>query len=759
MNTRHILPVILIATWMATHGAVAFGQTHDPLILAEDGQTRYAIIIAAEAVEAEQFAAKELAYFLKEMTGADFPIKRDAEPASDFEIVIGDTARGGRSDLPAELKDGNWENFTLWRRDAKLYILGNIPRATLYGVYDFLDVELGVRFLTHEVNHVPRQPTLKLSMSSRTFSPRIELRAIWEVLGGESIVRNRMNGQAFYIPHEKMLGGVKRIGPKTHTFNHLVPMEKYFDEHPEFFSEIDGVRARPTGREHGSLTQLCLTNPDVLLISLNTIRNWIGAAVAENPYNKYLVNVTVNDNPYFCKCGPCVAVNQEEGTVEGGTKMRFVNALGRQLAREYPNVSIETMVYHTSMPKKTRPVSNVIMQMVTLPEFGVPLDDASHEKNRKCLKQIREWKEAVGDGSLYAWTRLGTYGTSSYLDPRPNLHAIATNIRIMTESGMVGYFIQTVQGRDTEMQALRYYMLARALWRPGSDDRELMEEFCRPYYGGGSDGVLRYLDFLHDDYGQLDRHQDTRVWDETFAAKADAILSDAEAEADTPETKLRVAVCRLPIWKLMLDRAFGTAGKIHDFPITWSFKTDPDDKGLEEGWEKTTDFSGWASMRTDDYWTNQDEEHRGVAWYGINFKMPGTGNAPMALWFGAIDGRSEMFLDGVKVGEEQLPPTATMRHRHGFFVPLEKSPAPGAHTLVVRVVKPNYSAGIWRPVAIIDMSTPIPDELRHAGGRFLETARASKLTHISYSYAGPDVQTKKFYYPKIEFFLTHGRAN
>ena len=55
--------------------------------------------------------------------------------------------------------------------------------------------------------------------------------------------------------------------------------------------------------------------------------------MAENPYNKYLVNVTVNDNPYFCKCGPCVAVNQEEGTVEGGTKMRFVNALGRQLAR------------------------------------------------------------------------------------------------------------------------------------------------------------------------------------------------------------------------------------------------------------------------------------------------------------------------------------------------------------------------------------------------------------------------------------------
>jgi len=736
----------------------ARGRDADPLVLAENGTTRYAIIIAAEPVDADEHAAKELALFLNEMTGAEFPIRRADAPASAYEIVIGTTARKSRADLPENLKDDNWENFTLLREDAKLYILGNIPRATLYGVYDFLDVELGVRFLTHEVNHVPRRPTLKVDMASRTFSPRVELRAIWEVLGGASIVRNRMNGQAFYIPYEKMLGGVKRVGPKTHTFNKLVPMDKYFDEHPEFFSEIDGVRAKPMGRTHGSLTQLCLTNPDVLLISLNTIRGWLGPAVAENPYNKYLVNVTVNDNPYFCKCAPCVAVNKEEGVVEGGTKMRFVNALARQLAREYPNVSIETMVYHTSMPKKTRPVSNVIMQMVVLPEFGVRLDDPAHEHNRKCLKQIREWKEAVGDGTLYGWTRLGTYGTSSYLDPRPNLHCIARNLNLMVDAGMVGYFIQTVQSRDTQMQALRYYMLARALWRPETDDRELMEEFCRPYYGGGADGVLRYIDYLHKEHGQHDKWQDDRVWNDRFVAEGDAILADAEAAARTPETKLRVAVCRLPIWKLKLDRAFGEIGKVVDLPIEWSFRTDPDDKGLKEGWQKTTDFAGWQTMRTDDYWTNQGEEHRGVAWYGINFEMPDIGGAPAALWFGAIDGKSEMFLDGVKVGEQQLPPTATMRHRHGFFIPLKNTLAPGTHTLAVRVVKPNYSAGIWRPVAVIDMSVPISDELRRVGERFLAAGRASKLTHISYSYAGPDVQTHKFYYPKVEFFLTHGRS-
>ena len=41
--------------------------------------------------------------------------------------------------------------------------MGNIPRGTLYGVYDFLHEELGCRFLAPEVNHVPSKPTLKVA--------------------------------------------------------------------------------------------------------------------------------------------------------------------------------------------------------------------------------------------------------------------------------------------------------------------------------------------------------------------------------------------------------------------------------------------------------------------------------------------------------------------------------------------------------------------------------------------------------------------
>jgi hypothetical protein len=689
------------------------------------------------------------------MTGAAFPVKRDDAPATDFEIVLGNTNRKRLQDIPEDLRTDNWEGFTLLREGTKLHIMGNIPRGTLYGVYDFLDLELGVRFLADQVNHVPISPTLKVAMQSRYYGPPIERRTIWEGLGGDSMQRNRMNGAGFAVLNRK-LGGVKIIGPQTHTFSSLVPGEKHFDEHPEYFALIDGERRC---EYNGQITQICMTNPDVAGVALERIRSWLGPEVQSNPYNKYIVSVTVNDSQWFCKCGPCVAINKEEGVEEGGTLFRLVNAIATQLASEYPAVAVETMVYGTSLPR-TRPVSNVLMQMVHTPDMRFAMDDPTHKENREMLAKFRNAKETVGAGSLYNWIWLGTYGSSSYLDPRPNLKYLARNIRIMTQNGVTGYFCQTVQSRGTEMQALRYYLTSRALWRPTLDGRAEIEEFCRLYYKDAADDVLRYIDFLHDEYGQKDRSavtsaNTTALFDDKFLSTADDILTQAESRARTPQVKHRVATCRLPTWKIKLDRAFGKWGNVYSFPVDWSFKIDPDDRGLTETWQKSELFDGWSTMRIDDHWTHQGEAHRGVAWYGIEFEMSETNGVPLALWFGAVDGDADIFLDGEKIGEQKLPPTSMWQH--GFYIPIKAALTPGAHRLVIRVYKSNFNAGIWKPISIIDMSVPIPDDLRTIGERFITVARAADLSVLSESYGPRYTQTEKMYYPKVKFFLQHGR--
>jgi len=756
LKRKKFTMVMVVLSLLLLKESPSHADAPSPLLLAEEGQTKYTIVIGQDPDYGEKLASKELAHFLNQMTGADFSVKHDNTPATEFEIVVGQTNRKRGEQIPEELKTDNWEGFTILREDSKLFILGNIPRGTLYGVYDLLDVELGIRFLTAEVTHVPKRPTLKVDIASRKYGPSIERRTIWEGLGGDAMLRNRLNGSGFAVLNAD-LGGVKVIGPQTHSFDALVPCKQYFAEHPEYYSEIEGVR-----RSHyeGILTQLCVTNSAVAEIALDTIREWLGPEIKENPYNKYIVSVTVNDSPWFCQCVECKAVNQQEGVKEGATILRFVNTIATQLAEEYPAVGVETMIYGTSIPK-TKPVSNVLMQIVKTPDMRFALDDPTSPENREALSEFTRAKTSVGDGGLYNWLHLGSYSATSYLDPRPNLKFLMHNIREMNEHGITGFFSQTVQSRSTEMQDLRFYLLSRAMWRPQLDPRATMEEFCRLFYRESADDVLRFIDFLHDEYGPRDRSKvtpanPTAVYDAEFISQSDEILAAAEAHAQTPEVRQRVATCRLPIWKLKLDRSFGNVGRVFTFPVEWSFKIDPEQIGLENHWPKSTSLADWSTMRIDNHWTAQGEERRGAGWYGIEFEMPETHGVPLALWFGAIDGDADIFLDGVKVGEQKLP--ATTMWQHGFFIPLNDGLKKGKHLLIVRVFKTNYAAGIWKnDIAIVDMSVPIPDDLRIAGERFLEVARAADLSYLSESYGGRYVQTEKMYYPKIEFFLTHGQ--
>jgi len=188
---RTALVVLCLLFAASNHAAAADPAV--PLVLARDGQTRYTIVIARDAVPAETLAAKELALFLKKMTGATFPVRTDDAPITGTEIVLGNTTRRKRDDLPPHLCTDNWEGFSIVREGERLVIVGDIPRATLYGVYDFLDVELGVRFLAHKGNYVPRRPTLEVSVTSRGYGPPIERRTIWEGgLLGDATLRNRM---------------------------------------------------------------------------------------------------------------------------------------------------------------------------------------------------------------------------------------------------------------------------------------------------------------------------------------------------------------------------------------------------------------------------------------------------------------------------------------------------------------------------------------------------------------------------------------
>ena len=124
-------------------------------VLFENGQSAYSIVVGEEASESELWAAQELAHWLKEASSADFPVLQNPETLPEKAIVLGWNRHAAglldSTETPAELD----ESFIYKNVGAHIVIVGGKARGTMYGVFSFLENELGCRWYTPRVTVIP----------------------------------------------------------------------------------------------------------------------------------------------------------------------------------------------------------------------------------------------------------------------------------------------------------------------------------------------------------------------------------------------------------------------------------------------------------------------------------------------------------------------------------------------------------------------------------------------------------------------------
>lgn len=204
------------------------------IALAKDQNTDYRIVVAESAPVSNLHAAEKLANFLHEISGAVFPIVTDAEPPEEKEILVGLSNRTGKylrrmESLPNE--------GCYIRTDYKrLLLAGKGTRGTLYAVYGFLEEFLGCRWFTKEISNISKRNELTIPTIAKLDHPAFEYREpfFYEAFDADWAVRNRVNSNASALDAAR--GGKVIYGRFGHTFNELVPSDRYFDEHPEYFS-------------------------------------------------------------------------------------------------------------------------------------------------------------------------------------------------------------------------------------------------------------------------------------------------------------------------------------------------------------------------------------------------------------------------------------------------------------------------------------------------------------------------------------------
>ena len=516
----------------------------DSFVLAERGKPApCGLVLEAKGPTAE-FAASEFRTYVEKLTGVKLP-----EGAVDGRRIV---LAPGAADLG---EDG----FRLVAKTGELRIEGGL-RGVLFGVYELLEAYGGVEWFSGWCEEVPRLDRLAVPVGlCDVQKPAFPAREIfWTHVTSDPVfaARLRTNNRSFRRDDPRTGGNSLRFDDKLvncHTFNTLVPPDKYFKTHPEYFSEVGGKRL-------GERTQLCLTNPDVLAIATSNVL----AAIRRNPSARCF-GVSQNDWYNYCECAKCKAFDDAEGS-HAGTMIEFANRIADAVKEVAPDKLIITDAYqYTQRPPKTvRPRDNVMVCLSTIEcDFSKPFRTSRNKENAQLREDIRTW--AAMTKLFHVWDYTTDY--NNYLIPYPNVRVLQDNIRFFRENNVYYLFEQGAHGGyHGEFGELKAWLMAKWMWNPDLPFEPLLTRFLRGYYGKAAPAVREYFDLLHsfdvDErqprlkvFGVLGAHPASS--DEAFLAKASALWRTAEAAvADDPVRSYNVRMSAMSIDYVLFMRNF-----------------------------------------------------------------------------------------------------------------------------------------------------------------------------------------------------------
>lgn len=527
------------------------------------GAATHAIVTPDQPTPSEERAALELRNYLEQMTGQDLPILRDAaaDPASRSLLLI------GRSNLLPKLGVMvDWEKLgpdgiALNSAGAHLVLAGG-QRGALYAVYTFLEDQLGCHWYTPDCTVVPASGERRVEKLALTHVPTFQLRdqaSFLAMMDPDWAVRNKYFGES--PMYNDARGGTFRFFPGMgHTFYKAVPPEKYFKEHPEYFSMIKGKR------EAGRNAQLCLSNPEVE----NIMVRYLEENLRLYPWYK-IVSVAQEDWKGYCECPQCAAVDAEEGGPSGSI-IRFVNRVAERIEKTHPDVLVHTFAYQYSrhVPRLARPRDNMVIQLCSIEcNQGRPLGDPADKLNAPFAKDLEEWAKV--SKHLYIWDYAADF-QRQWL--QPNLWNVKPNLQLFAAHNVRGVRLQQQYMATHEMQEERTWLLAKLIWNPAADDKALLDEFLKAYYGPAAGPLARYYQQAHDYVQQhnitlgigFNRRKDAFPMDELM--RYEALFAEATAAAKGDVTILRrVEKARLPVLaaRIILEKELTTKAKLLDW--------------------------------------------------------------------------------------------------------------------------------------------------------------------------------------------------
>lgn len=503
------------------------------LAVTQGGETRYRVVVPADADTSTGAVAEDFAGILTEITGAAFPVVTDAEEPTDHEIIVGaGNARleqFGLRDMTAGFTQGEYAIRTIRNPKGTIHyviIAGGPPRGTINGMYGFLQDHLGCRWFTPGVSRIPKRKTFwvgdiderrKPAFVYRTTNPPGHWDAAWTA-------RNRLNEAQTHGGSASLASLMSDPRAATignhwaaHKFTYIP--DSLFEEHPEYYAEKDGRRIcdpNPGRRAY------CLTNDGFA----RYVADWLKGQFKGDPDRRF-ASVTQVDYPSYCECAKCKASYDRVGT--SGTFMEFVNKVAAAVAADTPHAIITTLAYQiTWKPSPVKMHPNVRVMWCPIGHCCMHgLGECESNTGRDFLPQLAEWQSQCDHMGVWYY-----HFQNDTLMPHMNIFAAQESLREFQRMGVKSVFVQdncnqsmrTASAPDGDkliaaygdaerigyftvpfgIEHVRSYVVARLLWDPDFDVKKGIKDFCKTYYGPAGGDLARFV-MMCEDEGSYER--------------------------------------------------------------------------------------------------------------------------------------------------------------------------------------------------------------------------------------------------------------
>lgn len=574
--------------------ALSLGLAFGPPVIAASagfaivtaGQPAGVIVTPDQPTATVRYAAQELVYHVEKATGVKLPVQAESAvsaPATAARIYLGDTqaARAAgiaAAQLPAESCVLRAQGRTLFiaGRDAVDQPLASTPpfgtfntsAGTLFGVYEWLERDLGVRWVwPGELGtFVPKAATVTVGPFNETVAPRFFQRNVrpggfkteYPALGfTPKALEDYMREQAVFLRRNRM--GRSQAMAYGHAYTDW--WDKYGRDHPEWFQLVNDKRG-PV--KPGDRFSMCVSSPG---LQRKIVELWLEKGKGTPESLPAFINIVENDYLASCECAACRAWDGPEPADAMkfyapnfkvyGTRFtsdryaRFALAVQKLAAEHRPDVSVVGYVYFNYFQAPSSGVKlNPHVVLGFCPSAGWYPRAADEDQWYK--DQWKGWQET--GARLFARTN---YFLDGYSMPFIFARQFAQDFQYQAQHGLAGTDFDSLTGQWST-QGPTLYLLMRLHTRPDAAVDDLLAEYYAAF-GPAAAAVKAYFD--HWENYTMDNRQRTmdvfydrvalrwRSWakathrvfpPECFAAGEALLAKAVAAAADDTEAAARV---------------------------------------------------------------------------------------------------------------------------------------------------------------------------------------------------------------------------